>query len=147
MQEPIQPNHHPAPAAQPPPPPPPPPPLTGTTLGANTITELPLPLTQVPIQSQLPPPVPPVQLPPVSNALTSASMNSVLPPVELQGAFSHTPSESNAKTDTSQFKINPREFEIFDSSPFDDALLRSIDERQELNLVFGGGNSASSVHR
>lgn len=162
LQQPIQPNHQ-TTHTPPLPPPPPPPPITSnsttTTTISNTITDLPLPLSQVPIQqSQLPPPVPPVQLPPVPNPLVSLN-HSVLPPVELQGALSTASSEANsntnAKSGTCQFKINPREFELFDSTPFDDALLRSIDEQKELNLVFGGGNnnnnnnntSANSVHR
>ena len=33
-------------------------------------------------------------------------------------------------------RIDPRDFESSSSSPFDDALLKAIDEKQELNRVF-----------
>ena len=42
--------------------------------------------------------------------------------------------------------INTREFEDFvGSSPFDDALLRSIDDKQELNSVFANVHPSSSI--
>ncbi|XP_074600027.1 uncharacterized protein LOC141854290 [Brevipalpus obovatus] len=66
------------------------------------------------------------------------------PPPPLQPMPSHFNCDTNHKSDCSttnqelkpRNRIDPADFESSSSSPFDDALLRAIDDKQELDRVF-----------
>jgi len=69
---------------------------------------------------------------PTSVTTETPPQTSTPPPTCVVSSAANKPDVSTANLK----KINTKEFEIVGSSPFDDALLRSIDDKQELNSVF-----------